>query len=632
MKRRYVIVIILVTLVVTMLINIRLSNNYSSPTSVKQGNLNLSEWNHHKSKLIYLNGEWEFYWKKLLCQKDLKDNKPDIIVKIPSVWNSYHINGKKLSGFGYATFRIHVINAVPGENLALRMLPLSTSYKLYIDDQLLKQSGCVGKNRKTSSPGYTLDILNIKPSKSEFDIIIQVSNYTYARGGLWFEPEFGTAHRIQEVNREIILRECFFVGCFLVLMIFSIITFLFRIKDKSYLYLVIMSLSIISRIVFNGFSFVQIFQFVNLKTNTIIDYISISWFVAAFILWLFLQFGDERRVIHQKIVCICTILYNVFILTLPINVFTSYKLVIQLTYTIIIIISLIGLGIASIKGKKNALLLLMGFVIFFLVGANEMLVQDNFISAGATDYFYFACVFLLLLMYIMITKNFMETITERKLSIIKMNTIKQKEYEAELRFLKAQIKPHFIHNAINTIISISTYDSNRAINLLDEFSRYLRNCFDFENRENLVTIENEIDFINSYITIQKARFEERLQVQNEIQLKNVLIPSLILQPLVENAVAHGIRNKPEGGTIVIYGYRAGDQICIGVKDNGIGFTEDKINEVLSGIRNDRGVGLYNINQRLDKLYHTSLKIENIETGGVDISMVIPLIDNIVVNE
>jgi sensor histidine kinase YesM len=164
-------------------------------------------------------------------------------------------------------------------------------------------------------------------------------------------------------------------------------------------------------------------------------------------------------------------------------------------------------------------------------------IQSGFI-AGANDY---------------VTKP-VEAIEIRS-RIEALTTIKQsvrEQLRLEAAWLQAQIQPHFIFNALNAVAALSDIDLDKMRNLLDEFSNFLRNKFKFQNMDRLVPIEEELSLVRSYLYIEKARFEERLQVIWEIDgCGDIKVPFLTIQPLVENAIRHGIMKRNRGGTILI---------------------------------------------------------------------------------
>jgi LytS/YehU family sensor histidine kinase len=172
-------------------------------------------------------------------------------------------------------------------------------------------------------------------------------------------------------------------------------------------------------------------------------------------------------------------------------------------------------------------------------------------------------------------------------------------------------------------VSFCWTDSEKAAELIMELSNYLRSSFDFSNMDKFVRIEKEIEFIQSYLEIEKARFEERINCQYEIDCNNFMIPTLILQPIVENAVKHGILKKEEGGNIKISIKESGDFIIIKVEDDGVGISMDKQiaiqNEKIIG----KSVGLRNITKRLKRIYGYGIEIESEVEKGTTVCIKIP---------
>lgn len=196
----------------------------------------------------------------------------------------------------------------------------------------------------------------------------------------------------------------------------------------------------------------------------------------------------------------------------------------------------------------------------------------------------------------------------------------------ESAWLQAQIKPHFLYNTLNSIIALSTIDIERMRKLLIEFSNVLRGKFNFDNVSETVPLENELELIRSYVYIEKERFGERLQVQWEIdeQLPAVQIPALSIQPLVENAISHGILKRIEGGIVTIQITADAQSVNITVKDNGRGIPEKVLGKIRGSEQaGESGVGLLNVNLRLRRLYGEGLKITSSEEEGTAVSFAVP---------
>ncbi|GAA0751748.1 histidine kinase [Clostridium sartagoforme] len=197
--------------------------------------------------------------------------------------------------------------------------------------------------------------------------------------------------------------------------------------------------------------------------------------------------------------------------------------------------------------------------------------------------------------------------------------------DSEMAFLKAQIKPHFIFNALSVISSLITRNPIRAKELLLDFSDYLRNSFDFSEGDNLVTLSKEIELTKAYVAIEKERFKNRLKISFYIEADmSIKIPSLIIQPIVENAIRHGVLNKLEGGNINIRIYKSLDNLIINIKDDGVGISEEKVKKIISGKDDKAGVGIKNINSRLIRAYGKGLSMKSAIGYGTEVEIKIPI--------
>ncbi len=174
--------------------------------------------------------------------------------------------------------------------------------------------------------------------------------------------------------------------------------------------------------------------------------------------------------------------------------------------------------------------------------------------------------------------------------------------KAEMDFLQSQIKPHFLFNALNAIITLCGTDGLRAEQLITHLSYYLRRCFE-PRTDSFLLLQDELRLVEAYVEIEKARFEDRLTVLYEVDpgalLKRIL--PLTIQPLVENAIRHGVMKREEGGTIRLTIQLAGDRVHVEVWDNGVGIREEQLKNLWLSDNSSserRGVGLANIQRRL----------------------------------
>lgn len=196
--------------------------------------------------------------------------------------------------------------------------------------------------------------------------------------------------------------------------------------------------------------------------------------------------------------------------------------------------------------------------------------------------------------------------------------------QAQLHALKMQLHPHFLFNTLNAISGFILKNPRGAIKMISRLSDLLRTTLEME-LVHLVPLRTEIEFLKRYFEIEKIRFAEKLQVRFDVPEKalSAMVPTLLLQPLVENAVSHGISKKAKGGTIVIRAETSASMLTLEVRDNGLG---------LNGIRSveqaaaDGGIGLANTKTRLSQQFGGahSVELSSAEGGGVVVRLTFPL--------
>lgn len=194
---------------------------------------------------------------------------------------------------------------------------------------------------------------------------------------------------------------------------------------------------------------------------------------------------------------------------------------------------------------------------------------------------------------------------------------------AELKALQAQINPHFLFNAINTIVSLVRTDPEAARTLLQNLGLFFRNSFQVEKTE--VSIHQEVEHIRAYLEIEKARFGDKLKVEFKIPSSlDFYLPPFLLQPLVENAVKHGIMVKRDGGEILVEAREDKKKIILTVEDNGVGMSADQLKTLLEN-NNNESIALNNINKRLITKYGDKygLSIDSKRGKGTKVTIHIP---------
>ncbi|MFD2115213.1 ATP-binding protein [Paenibacillus yanchengensis] len=199
--------------------------------------------------------------------------------------------------------------------------------------------------------------------------------------------------------------------------------------------------------------------------------------------------------------------------------------------------------------------------------------------------------------------------------------------EEEMNYLYAQVTPHFVYNTLNTIIALSYKDIKNTRNALYYLSTYFRAKLNVHYRDSMVSISEEMELVKAYLNIEKMRLDDRLTVIYDIDESIALqIPALSLQPLVENAVFHGISKRKEGGTVEISVKRDGQLIRIKIDDNGIGIPKNKLQQIEGGEHSR--IGLKNPLKKFKLIKNASLRLYSEEGKGTTVIILLPGDDRI----
>lgn len=238
-------------------------------------------------------------------------------------------------------------------------------------------------------------------------------------------------------------------------------------------------------------------------------------------------------------------------------------------------------------------------------------------------------------------KNIGNYIEQLRLTMERENELKERELkmqsslkDAQLKYLQAQINPHFLFNTINAGMQLAVMeDAHKTVSFLENTAEFFR--YNVRREEEDASLREEIHLVDNYVYIMNVRFSGEILFSKEIDesLLDIRVPSMILQPLVENAFNYGIRGIDWTGRIELSVYRNEDKVCISIWDNGAGMEEDRIRQVLSGEvkevnlkSNSNGVGMRNVMERLGLYFHDQAKLEIFSEGknkGTEILITVP---------
>jgi len=270
--------------------------------------------------------------------------------------------------------------------------------------------------------------------------------------------------------------------------------------------------------------------------------------------------------------------------------------------------------------KKRLLIHLIGLPLFTIAyqqiyyTLTEFLGWEHLIGAGSVWDIYIPGLFYILQFGIFHAYSYY---LDNQRSLKVRSELREAATKSELAALKAQINPHFLYNVFNTISASVPPEQEKTRELIAELSDLFRYQLKASKSE-MVTLQEELNFVEKYLNLEKARFEDRLKISIDVpqHLRSLKIPPMILQPLVENSVKHGISSKIEGGEILIKVEEQGDKTYFIISDTGKGVQDKSIL-----FAND-GVGLSNTKERIKKIYGSELKVSDNQPSGLKIEFAI----------
>ena len=191
---------------------------------------------------------------------------------------------------------------------------------------------------------------------------------------------------------------------------------------------------------------------------------------------------------------------------------------------------------------------------------------------------------------------------------------KEKIRDAQINIMLSQIQPHFVYNSLSAISTLITIDPEKAQEALDNFTEYLRRNLSSLTNVKLIPFVDELKHIETYISLEKLRFDDRINVIYDLKTTDFNVPVLSIQPIVENAIKHGILKKVEGGTLKISTYEAEDSYVIVIEDNGVGFNNDDVK------KEENHYGIDNIKYRIKNMCNGSLDIKSVINKGTIVTI------------
>ncbi|MCP4756278.1 MAG: hypothetical protein GY866_35900 [Proteobacteria bacterium] len=352
----------------------------------QKGILDLEDCDLDSENPVELNGEWEFYWNRLLFPKDFKRSKPPKMtgyIEVPGYWNGYEVDGKPLGGEGYATFRLVVKIAESDRILGLDLPAIHTSYLLWADGRLVAKNGVVGKTKENAVPQYLTMNPRIETEGKRIEFVLQVSNFSHARGGIWQTLRMGTDSVVERIGWKRLGLDMFLIGCFLIMGLYHFGLYLLRKKEKSPLYFGLFCLLIALRVSLHDSNvFAHLFPYAGWEFRVKLDYFTFYFGLAFICTFAHSLFPDE---FSKKVLGLVWILSAFFIgisTITPAMFFTAYLIYYQAIIVLSSLYICVVLVRSAMHGKEEAIVVLGGCVAMLAAFVNDVLYNQETIHTA----------------------------------------------------------------------------------------------------------------------------------------------------------------------------------------------------------------------------------------------------------
>ena len=356
------------------------SNLYFTKGILDISNVNLNDYG-----LIRLNGNVEFYWKKLLKPNDFKKEhmpRPDAYINIPGVWNDFIINDTAINKNGFATYRF-IIKVNKDDRYGIKIKEFDCSYKIWVNNVLLDSVGVVGINSQSSVPSWERKEVYFNSKNKHIEVIIQIANFHHRLGGPEDVMLFGYDRDIYRYKLFQLSRDVFILGVLLIVSIFHLFIYFFRKKEKSVLFFSLLSIMMIIRLITTSEKIlISLFPLIDWSMAVRFEYSSYTLLLPLFMSFIFTYYPKD---FSKKVVIIISsvaALFTLFYFVTPVNIFSYTPLYYQIFIIICGIYVLFKLIKVQINKRDNALIFLSGYIFFILILTNDILYYNKIISTS----------------------------------------------------------------------------------------------------------------------------------------------------------------------------------------------------------------------------------------------------------
>jgi sensor histidine kinase YesM len=591
----------------------------SAAPAAGQGTLDLSYWDFSKQGNVSLDGDWAFYWDTLLSPGEFDGTKPTGFYALPSGWVKY--KSLSLRAHGVATYRL-IIHTKSAEGIYSLLIPnVYTDYALWVNGSLLHACGSFTKAQTVYLHPQAYDF---SYAGSKLDLVLQVNNDALVYGGgVGQSIRLGTSALIHKEHNTWAAVDIFLISICMFMGFFFLILRHFR-KNSSELYwLSVLCTSVALRnLLSNTTLMMQAFPRLPFWLGSRLVMLTIPAIIISMLFYTRRLYKGEMPRAAFRIILSLNVLYIFTVLALPSTIYSAAFIPYLLTVGAACLLGCYVSVKAVNRREKECVFFLAGMLILALGALLDSLV---YIGALSVRYMLSAALFgFIMIQVILLSKRYSDAFRRAELLSADLQASLDTVMNTETAYMSAQMKPHFLYNALSTIAECCETDPIEAGNLILSLSKYLRHTLDFDNLSGIVPVKKELELVRAYASIERARFEN-IDIVFDVPepLHSIQIPPLTLQPLVENAIKHGLRKKREGGRVTVSVKPNENSMLFTVEDNGVGISDEAIKNHAALPNGSVSIGLYNIHTRLIRLYGQGLNIKSETGAGTSVSFRIP---------
>lgn len=357
------------------------------PPRAIQGVLDLSQWDFARDGPVELSGEYEFYWQQHLAPDSFshaKLPKSSGFIEVPGYWKGYELNGTKLPGTGYATYRLTVLlkDSLSG-NLAFKFLDMGTAYTVFANGKKFLSVGVAGVTAGTTIPRYFPQTVDFAPDSNAIELIYQVSNFHHTRGGAWEAVYLGTREQINKIRERRMFLDLFLFGSILIMGLYHLAIFGFRKNDLSSCFFGVFCLIVAVRLLTTVERFLlHLFSGMGWELFVKVEYLSYYLAVPVFALFLYKLFPPDLHKFVVGLILAVGLVFSGIVCATPAIVFTQTLLTYQLFNWLCMVYTMSILVLCAIRKREGAAIILIGMLFLFATVVNDMLDVNVVIQTG----------------------------------------------------------------------------------------------------------------------------------------------------------------------------------------------------------------------------------------------------------